>query len=252
MKIVVISPFQVFPPKSGGQVRIYNLNKEISKKGNSVNQFSLTFRPFFKNRQKINNYSEQKFLLLHFAVIIFPFFILKLNYNFLIILLTKLFKPPREIVEEINKADIVQLEDPFMIAWVNRLNPSIPLVLINHNVQYDLEKDSLKNAFYPKSIKNLITKIIMDNERAAVIKAKKIIVVSEEDKNRLIALYKLDKEKIVAIPNGVNIINKNIYSKETAKKKLMINTSQYVISFIGSRFIPNMKAVQIIEKNLFF
>ena len=55
MKILDISHYYVNPPRSGGQLRIFNLNKEAGKE-HIVTQFSITPALIFRKKNKVVRY----------------------------------------------------------------------------------------------------------------------------------------------------------------------------------------------------
>ena len=67
MKILDLCPYWVYPPNSGGSIRVYNLNKELSKKFDVIQVSSrarmTSKKNFFKgNLLKINeNYYEHQY-----------------------------------------------------------------------------------------------------------------------------------------------------------------------------------------------
>jgi glycosyltransferase involved in cell wall biosynthesis len=112
-------------------------------------------------------------------------------------------------------------------------------------VEYLFEKGLRPNNY----ISNLTNSKIKELEYFAVHNADRIFAVSEEDAYCLEKIYSINPNKIDIIPNGVDIrkfhiINEN---KDNLKKKLNLQKKK-IILFSGSKHIPNIEALKLIQK----
>ncbi|MFH0870505.1 MAG: glycosyltransferase family 4 protein [archaeon] len=256
MRIVDICAYFVIRPTSGGQERVYEFNKAISRYA-EVEQFSFT--PVIMRRKRVlhsKNYHENVFpsMIYTSGVVMLKFLRIK-NYDFILPALFRFIRMPASLRKAIDKAYIIQVEHPWLVGWVRRRTKK-PVVLVAHNVEYDLQKDFFRKHILRKAIINSIRR----SEEKAVHDSDLIFAVSKEDKAELAKLYKLKQEKIVIVPNGApEIVPKAVKSnkdhiinpiKSAAQKKLGISGYKSVVLFIGSMHPPNEEAADFIEQEL--
>ena len=246
MKILDISHYYVNPPRAGGQLRIFNLNKELSKK-HIVTQFSFTPAWIGRKICKHGNYIEYIYTDLLYLISSFVLArIFKIPYDFPVHYLFRLKRMPKKLKEAIKEADLIQVEHPWIFSWVHRKVGKNPMVLVEHNVEYELQKEGYKKL--PGFIKDLILSIIKRIEYNAVTKANLIFVTSDLDKKNLERLYGV-KDKIKVIENGVDISFKPSLNKSEIKKKFGIENKK-IILFAGVGHPPNYEAVNVIKEKI--
>jgi glycosyltransferase involved in cell wall biosynthesis len=97
---------------------------------------------------------------------------------------------------------------------------------------------------------NKHSKLLLDSlfslEKEACIKSNLIFACSEEDSAKLCDLYGVSNQKVINVPNGVDLtLNPFVgyEEKQEIKKKLMIENEDIVV-FIGSWHKPNLEAVE--------
>jgi len=249
MKILNLCPYWVSKPNSGGSIRVYNLNREISKCFEII-QFS--FRPrmgtdnnIFKDHNlKINkNYSEFQYSFKSILLSSYILYKLKLPHDILQSSILKKLNFSKKALE----GDIVQIEHPWLSEFAHENYKNKPIILSSHNVEYILIKDLIsKNAPYFKNLLPKIRKI----EEDSLEKADMVFCVSNEDMKIFKNDFKIKKEKMRLIPNGVNCKNYSILSesqKQDLKLKLNLPLSKVVL-FIGSDHYPNREAITSIKK----
>jgi len=246
MRILDVSHYYVNPPRSGGQLRIFNLNREISKK-HVVTQFSFTPALVFRKENKHSNYIEYVNIDLFYFISSFILArVFGIPYDFPVHYLFRFKKTSRELKKAIKEADIIQVEHPWIFSWVYRNIGGKPVVLVEHNFEYELQKKGYKKL--PKFLQNLIFKIIKKIEYGAVKKANLIFVTSDIDKKNLEKSYKI-KNKIRIIENGVNTSFKLSLNKDELKKKFGFENKE-IILFTGSGHPPNYEAIYIIKEKI--
>ncbi|MFX0132460.1 MAG: glycosyltransferase family 4 protein [Candidatus Hodarchaeota archaeon] len=253
-----------YPPKSGDQLRIYNLNLNTSSKYNIV-QFSFFPSEYIGRKYKLlsnlkrevkkinksfpiktkkipytNNYLEYTWINPSYWLYNYIKYNLSLN---LPIFLPEIIDPNtvRFIKHIINKSNIIQLENPFLYDIIKNYVPRNKIIiLVEHNVFSELYKNKCNKT---------ILKIIKEKEKQALEMSDIIIVVSDEDKNILCDAYDVDKNSTFVIPNGVNaskIEIPTIKEKNVLKKKFGLS-NKFIILFTGSNYFPNIEAVKYIN-----
>lgn len=252
MKILNISHYYTNPPKSGGQLRVYYLNKELSKT-HSIQQFSFT--PAFKKSitRIADNYTESIIPVFIYQIVgVILYRILKIPYDFIIPFIFRLVPLPNKLKKTIDECDLIMIEHPWLFSWIYRYlkkkNIKKPLILNSHNVEYDLQFQCLK---FPKFLKNIFKEIIFDIEKNALKNSSLIIVVCEEDKKRISKLYKIANEKIKIVENGTNFnYFKSFSAKSDIREKIGFSKKDKIILFAGAGHPPNEEAVKFIERKI--
>jgi len=249
MKIIDLSPYWVCPPNGGGPIRIYNLNKEISKEFEVV-QVSFRARMTSEknlrgNTLKINdNYSEYQFF--NIPVMLSSYILYKLNLPYDIFQSSILNKFKYSNEKEFD-ADIVQIEHPWLFDFAYKQFNEKPIIFTAHNVEYVLIEDLIqkKAPFF----KNILPKV-KELEKRALEKSDLIFTVSYDDLKIFNKSFKIEKEKMRVIPNGVDCSKYEITTqneRNNFKRKLGLPLKKIVL-FIGSDHYPNKEAITFIKK----
>ncbi|MDI6826383.1 MAG: glycosyltransferase family 4 protein [Candidatus Aenigmarchaeota archaeon] len=235
MRILFITPFNLFPPYWGGGVRTYNLIKYLAKKHDIYLIFPSYEQLKNKDSKRYRNELE------------------KLNVKIFIIKpLINLLKRP--IIEHLNpffffrcldiiiseKIDLILCDYPWSGTYVFGLYflTRKPFILIEHNIEY-LVKKQIKAKFVRlmKIIELLLCK-----------HAKKITVVCNKDKQKLFELG-IDKRKIFVIENGFD--EQTFYPSqkynEKIRKELDIGKDPLMLFCGKLDYPPNKEAVYIIR-----
>jgi glycosyltransferase involved in cell wall biosynthesis len=248
MKILELSPYWVCPPNGGGPIRIYNLNKEISKEFEIVQvsfRARLTSeRNYFKRKVlKINdNYYEYQYF--NIPILLSSYFLYKLHlpYDMLQSSIINIFKYGKKF-----NGDIVQIEHPWLIDFAYKQFKEKPLIFTAHNVEYVLIKDLiLKKAPHFKGILPKVKEL----EKRALEKSDIIFTVSAEDLKIFNKSFKIKKDKMRVIPNGVDCSKYEItpQNERDKFKKMLGLPLKKIALFIGSDHYPNREAISFIKK----
>ena len=257
MKIVNISHYYVNPPLSGGQIRIYNLNRNLAKTYNcKIEQFSFT--PALRKRTIIKNKNYNEHIIPVPFYILSAFFIyriLKVPFDFIIPSIFRFVKIPEKLRQEIESCDIIQVEHPWLFSWVyrylkkNRIKK--PVVLVEHNIEYLVYKKYADKA--PPLLKPLLNLDVLKlkkQERAYWQKATKLIAVSETEKKLM------NRDDVVVVPNGVDLDKFKVKSEKLSPKETSFPEAAKVIGgertilFMGDfKWMQNVDAAeQILSK----
>lgn len=250
MKILNLSPYWVCPPNGGGPIRIYNLNKEISNEFEIIQVSSrariTSERNFFKKKVlRINdNYCEYQYS--NFPVLLSSYFLYKLHLPY-DILQSSILNKFRYLNDNKFNGDIVQIEHPWLFDFAYKQFNEKPIILTAHNVEYVLIKDLiLKKAPH---FKHILPKI-KEFEKRALKKSDLVFTVSNTDLKFFKKSFKIEKDKMRVIPNGVDCSKYEITpQKERMKFKKMLGLPLKKIAlFIGSDHYPNREAISFIKK----
>lgn len=229
MKILIISPFRVYPTYSGFATRTYNIIKQLSNKFEII-LFYVDFEKkyFSSNQTYLPNVSKQKFKASN----------RKMQFFNPLLIISGIQTIKRE------KVDLIIAESIWagLHAMILRALTKVPYCLTEHNVEYVRWKRMEMK--YPGLLRIF--------EKYCCKFSKKVFCMSDDDRIQINKLG-VDLNKIITVPNGVNILQ---FKPETSTKseianKLNIGVESPIILFSGSfNYAPNLQAVQIIYEKI--
>ncbi len=238
--ILVLSPFNIFPPSWGGASRIYNLLIRLSDSNhvfllyNNYNQvksknMDIDLNPSAEIRQKVNICSvESQGKTSQF-------------FN------ARMITEARKIIER-EKIDIIIAEFAWtgLHAIILRILTGKPYILDEHNIEF-LRFQRMKRG------NKLLVLMLKKFEQIACKLAAEVYTVSETDKSYLVSLLGINGNKIKIVPNMVD--HNKFYPDNTKKEKisneLAIDSSAPIILFFGKLdYKPNSEAIQIIFEEI--
>ena len=245
MKVLMLTPYLPYPLVSGGQIRTYNLLKNLSK------NHDITLFALIKDEAEREHLSElQKYCK---KIILFkrtknPFVLRNIllagisSYPFVVTRNLPLGMK-RAVQEELSKVkfDLIHAETFYMMP--NIPETKVPIILAEQTIEYLGYQDYMKKA---NPILRPILKIDIAKikywEKYFWKKADKLITMSQEDKNFI--ERSLGKPlNISVVANGVDL---DFFSK--VKKNL---PSDPTVLFVGTfKWLPNIKAVEEIVKKI--
>lgn len=242
MKILVVSSYLPYPLLSGGQVRLYNLLKELSsrheitliceKRPNQTEQHKKEIEKFCNKvialpRKK--QWSLQNILKSGFS-----------RNSFLVTGHTQP-KLTLAITNELksSKYDLIHCETYYVMKNIPQVD--LPIVLAEHNIEYSVYKkfaDRLPQYLRPLLALDIIK--IKKEEEACWRRASQVVAVSKED---MAVMQDIGIEPVL-VANGVN-------EKEFAYKELAKEENPKKILFIGDfSWIQNSDSVTYIIKEI--
>lgn len=242
--VLVLATYSCYPPRGGGQQRLYNIYSRLAKK------FDVTICSIVENDKE-----EQKFILGNGLIqICVPQSIEharcqkeiegKTGLNLYDILMIDLVERSNAYIEKVKKladdADIIIFSHPYLFMlkeWLD-LNEKI-IIYESHNVEYLLKKDYVGVPYSQK---------VFDIEKEAVERSDIVFTTSDEDKEYLRLLYGIEQNKILVTPNGVDASKIELIDQEERKwlKKEVGLSDRNTILFIGSWHPPNLEALKFI------
>lgn len=242
MRILILSPYEVYPPNFGGQVRIYNLAKQLVELGNNVT-IACNYTGFKKRKDFLVGKVKIKFFKTYIQDVVALFN--KIGFVPLII-----SYPFHKIIRRVFKNlllgyDIVQFEQPFLACWMDMTPQKTLKVYSAQNVEQDFDLIGFgKSAVY-----NFYKKILVDCENNALHNSDVVIAVSEEDKNKLALVYNIGRDKIFVVENGFDS-GRDKTTAPNLKTEMCIDKSKKIATFVGSSTLPNLKAVEFITQKI--
>jgi glycosyltransferase involved in cell wall biosynthesis len=252
--IANLCPYWSQPPTVGGQLRVYNLNRVVAKQI-QVLQFST--RPTLGHQQSgwrnwigsrtcqvANQYLEYQYF--HPLILGTSYLFYRLGLHSDIFLSPILnWLSPTQLRQVVDKAQIIQVEHPWLFESALRLAGEKPIVYVAHNVEADLwEARARKKSPFPK-----LASRPREVEQEAVRHASVIIAMSEMDADTLSSEYSADPKRIYIIPNGVDLHTRQLATpveKVMARQRLGLD-SRPALLFIGSDHYPNKEALGYIR-----
>jgi len=246
MKILMLTPYLPYPPSSGGQIRSYNLIKDLSKK-HKITLFSL-----------IKDDSERRFVpeLEKYCTKVRVFKRSKSPWTIRNILLTGLGPYPflvirnlspnekRAVKEEVQKVryDLIHAETFYVMPHIP--DTTVPILLVEQTIEYLVYKH------YVESIKNPIVRSILSIDVGKLRfwetkfwkKADGVVAVSESDKEEMLKLA--PGLKVDLVPNGVNL--------DFFKAKVSWHSENPKILFIANfKWLQNIEAAKLLLEEVF-
>lgn len=239
MKILVVSSYLPYPLRSGGHIRLYNLLKLLSK------DHDITLICEKRNYQSTADEKEVEKICKKLITVErkkqWSFSnILKTGFStkpFLIVghsLCEMTEKISREIENE--KYDLIHVETSYVMQ--NLPKTSLPVVLVEHNIEYKVYKRFADKAKFPlRQLFLMDVNKLRRLEESFWKKATKLVAVSETEK----AL--MGRDDTVVVPNGVDVDNYKFNNKKENKEKTVL--------FIGDfKWIQNINTAAWILKEI--
>jgi len=243
IRLLIISPYPVFPPESGGKIRIVELAEHLYLSGISVTVVT-PYKP--GQRNKFNNSKT-----IHLKEIKYPFILplLFTDYLFPYGYLCSVHPGYGILLKKFLKSfDVFQFEHVFFGDLLNYIPSGKPVLYDAHNIEYDY----CRSECGMRAIKKIVGKRIYRLEKALVQAAAITIACSEEEKSRFVNLYEVSEKKIKILPNGIKeIVEPNRYGGKNTLFEKFPQLKQFPMHaiFSGSNVEHNRNAVKfIIEK----
>ena len=243
-KLVVINTFSVYPPVSGGQLRIYHLYRWLARVWNVVlvtlvpashASESITIAPGLQEIRIAKSHAYEKH-----------------EHQ----LSQKLGVSSGDIAALLYHEDIPEWGNAIKAAtatanWVVLSHPYGYAALRSvysggfcyeaHNMEFDLKQGMLSSQGKPQRYRHELA-VVEQAERACVQESTQIITCTAADRNRLIEYYGVVGKGTV-IPNGVDIEGIPFISTHQRRAK---HPKRLRVLFMGSLHLPNIHALEYI------
>ncbi|UQZ91444.1 glycosyltransferase (plasmid) [Deltaproteobacteria bacterium Smac51] len=249
-KLTVVTTYNVYPPKGGGQSRVYNLYKCLADDydieivslmaGDPDLPSVITPTPglteirVFKTPNHIEMDRKMKQKAGDVAA------------DDIVAMSVEKYTPKymKSLAESVEKADAVMLEHPYLIHAVRQLAGDKPVFFTAHNVEYLMKKDMYSGS----AIKDEIVGKVFEAEKESCEYCTGIFTCSEDDARQMQSLYNIPPERFVVVPNGVSssdIVFTDI--EQRRHNQYLLGLAQTTVGlFIGSWHEPNIEAARIV------
>lgn len=230
MKILQVIPCFSPPNLFGGSQRVaYLLSKGLVKKGHEVIIYTSDLKNLKERTDKSIEYIDD-IKIVHFKTIS-PFL---LNREGLIIT-PRMFKI---LIKTINHFDLIHIHEArsfqHMVIWWIARRRDIPFIIQGHGLLNKNFGGLLRKAYDGFFNKNILRD------------AKKVIAVNKIETNDF-PMYKIPKEKIEIIPNGIDLSEYfDLPAKGAFKKKIGIDKDDKIILYLGR--IHRIKGIDVLVK----
>ncbi|MBI2521715.1 MAG: glycosyltransferase family 4 protein [Bdellovibrio sp.] len=245
--VLIISGLQIFPAESGGQIRTASIAEAFAANGDDTTIYSYTGRKrdYLGMRKSshqtiakgISEYVNRNPL---YGLTQFLFY--KMNFPPVWLTLLSRWCIPKVLKMFMRHADVLIIDFPFLY----------PAAISSHN-KYILNTHNVEANLYARRGSEKIKRSLVGYiERNAVRNASSVLFCINRDKEYFESCYKLNNDKAIIIPNGVNLarIEKvlNNGDKYEIRNKLGISMKTILILFSGSSYRPNTEAFDFIKE----
>lgn len=245
MKVLMLTPYLPFPPSSGGQIRSYNLIKQLYKK------HDITLFCYIRDDKErrfvpeLEKYCKQ--------VVVFKrrkawnpinIFLAGITpYPFLVaIYLSRTFSGT--ITKELKrqKYDLIHAETFYVMTNIPKT--SLPIILVEQTIEYLVYQHFVRSVKIPflKFLLGIDVAKLKFWERNFWKKAGKVVAVSESDKKEMLSLEpKLDVD---LVPNGVDL-------DFFLPKKRWDEEDKRILFVSNFKWLQNIEAAQVLVNDVF-
>ena len=238
-KMLVLNPFPVFPPVSGGQSRVFYLYKYLAKycevvllcfaDKRSIKEISPNLKQITIPKSPLHIRKELQFFRKSgiCTCAVMPLFS-HLSPEFACIL-----------QKQAKDAAVIILSHPYLFDEVEKLRNPPPLIYDAHNVEFKLQQQVL-----PAAGKDLLTEVYRV-ESSTRTKSRLIVPCSQQDANTLASLYNIFPGNFFVVPNGADINAISFISrKDCAINRNIHHIVTPQVLFVGGHHQPNIAAAE--------
>jgi polysaccharide biosynthesis protein PslH len=244
MKILMLTPYLPYPPSSGGQIRSYNLIKQLSKdheitlcsliKFDSEEKYIEGLKPFCKNIYVFKRAKKPWTIsnIFNTGFSAFPFLVIR---NF-----SKEQKEALEKIIESEKFDLIHAETFYVSPHIPKTD--IPIVLVDQTIEYQVYRHFV-NSFRISFLRPLLLIDVMKIrywETYFWKKAARVVAVSKKDAHIMKNL--VPGLKVTVVPNGVG---------EDLMGKVNLHYKKTVLFMGNYAWLQNIEAARILCKDVF-
>lgn len=244
MKILMLTPYLPYPPTSGGQIRSYNLIKQLSHsheitlcsliKFDSEEKYVDKLKPFCKNihvfKRAKKPWTFSNIIGTGFSA--FPFLVVR-NFS------TEQKKELKKILT-FQKFDLIHAETFYVSPHIPKTD--IPIVLVDQTIEYQVYRHYVNNFRIPLLRPLLMLDVLKIRywETHFWKKAARVIAVSERDAKEMKQLVR--GLKVTVIPNGVG---------EDLLEDVPIHFKKSILFMGNYAWLQNIEAARILALKVF-
>ena len=249
LHLLVPSTFPIYPPQGGGQARIFGLYTQVAKR-HTVEAMCITHPSLTAGTQEIAPHFGQTIVprtAEHQALDDDAEHALSVPVADVLMLDHYDLTPAYEqaLSHSIRQADAVVISHPYTYEAARRHMDGKPFIYEAHNVEF-----LIKRAMYPADnpLAQQLLHRVFEVESACCRDSAFVMTCSDEDRHTLHELYGTPMEKMMVVPNGVDVsslpftpIGTRLIHKRSAGL-----TGTRIGLFIGSYHKPNLEACEAI------
>ena len=244
MKILMLTPYLPYPPSSGGQIRSYNLIRELSKKHKITLCSLIKYEDEKKYVNQLEKYCEKVLVfkraekpwtlsnILKTGFSTFPFLVIR-NYS---------VEEKEEVKDLLNTEDfdIIHAETFYVSPHIPKTR--IPIVLVDQTIEYEVYLHFVKNFKWPALKPLLFLDVLKIKfwETYYWKKASKVVAVSERDAEVMKKLVKGLKVEVVS--NGVG---------EDLMENVPLHFNKTILFMGNYAWLQNIEAARILARVVF-
>lgn len=246
MKILMLTPYLPYPLWSGGQIRTFNLLKQLSVK------HEITLFSFIREKKEEEYVKKLKDITEEVKIFVKrpPFSLTSLTlaaatYYPLVVCLYLNSQVKKAIAEasKRKKFDLIHAETFYVMPNIPKSR--IPIILAEQTIEY------LVYQHHTENVSNIAQKILMNLDVAKIYfwekyfwhKSKRVIAMSEAD--RQLMRQRIPNLTVDLVPNGVDTEFFSFRKQSTKNKNKRI-------LFVGNfKWLQNREAVTLLIKNIF-
>jgi len=250
-RMVVAVTFPIYPPRGGGQSRVYNLYREwarhfdvtiVSLTGQNESPYCGEIAPGLTEVRVPKSAEHQR---------------IEDEYSRAVdwvavtdIVASKAINATPEYLAQLKsaclKADIVVASHPYFVSLLKEVAPDCPLWFEAHNVEFSLKMDILPKTDAAK----VLLDMVKDDESRAWREAEVVYACTEKDLAELTDLYGKTAAKTLVVANGFAADETHYVTPMLRKhvKQLVGLQEKPCVIFMGSWHGPNLEAVERILK----
>ncbi|HBL52239.1 MAG: hypothetical protein A3D24_02025 [Candidatus Blackburnbacteria bacterium RIFCSPHIGHO2_02_FULL_39_13] len=245
MKILMLTPYLPYPPASGGQIRSYNLLKQLYKK-HEITLFCYIredkekswIPELEKYCKKVKVFKRRKawhpFNILLSGFTPYPFLVS--------IYLSQTFRKAVSQELENEKYDLIHAETFYVMTNIPKT--SLPIILVEQTIEYLVYKHFVNGVKWPglKNLLNLDVEKLKFWERRFWKRAERVVAVSKTDREEMLRLEPTIDVDLV--PNGVDLDFFEPKKSWSNKDKRILFTSNF-------KWLQNVEAAEILIKDIY-
>lgn len=244
MNVLMLTPYLPYPPSSGGQIRSFNLIKQLSKK-HQITLYSLIKYDSEKQYiSELNKYCQKVKVfkrptkpwtltnILRTGFSLYPFVVIR---NF-----SKEEKADIADILSKEKFDIIHAETFYVYPHISRTN--IPVVLVDQTIEYQVYQHYVQHLrwWFLKPLMWIDVLKIKFWETYFWKKAARAVAVSESDAHKMHTL--VPNLNVAVVPNGVG---------EDLMENEPLHYSQNILLMGNYNWLQNIEAARILVRDLF-
>lgn len=247
-KVLVLATYSCYPPRGGGQHRLYNLYSRLAK------HYDVTICSIIESNKPYQNLTLENGL----RQICIPQSRehaeaqwkaeRKVGVNLYDVAMIDCIDLSKEYVEVarqlMKQSDIVIFSHPYLFTLSKYLEEDKIVIHESHNVECLLKSPYIQNQKFLEKISAI--------EKDACLRACITYATSDLDRSHLISLYGLDPERAFVVPNGVDVDQIQVIADdERQRQKESVKIAQHpTILFVGSWHPPNLEALRFIVEHI--